>query len=151
MSFNFNKEKTQKPRLVVVSSNGSVNESAVAHQRVAAPLAAAIAAKHLVYSKVIKAEDLRGNAAVQSFASRADSAVGSAAGLDAQAAVKVDRYSPSEVVGKRAAVMPVARSSSESQSRLALEGLKKNLQALNDLQARLRFMMVELEGLVERS
>jgi len=150
MSFNKdnkdNKEKSQKPRLVVVSSNGSVDPAAMA-QIAPVPMAAAVAAKHLVYSQIIKAEDLRGQAVAHS----AGQATAQAASAVAQTPVKVDRYAPSEVVGTRAAVMPVARGSSNSQSRLALDGLKKNLQALNDLQARLRFMMTELEDLVQKN
>ena len=114
----FSKEKNQKPRLVVVSSN------VTAEKPVATPSAVA---KHLAYSQIIKSEDLKSNPA---------------------SAVRIDQFLPSEVVGKRAAVMPAARST-HNQSRLALDGLKQNLKTLNDLQARLRFMLTELEVLVQ--
>jgi hypothetical protein len=118
----FGKEKSQKPRLVVVSSNGSVEKPVVAPS---------VAVKHLAYSQVIKSEDLRNIE---------------------NSAVKIDQFVPSEVVGKRAAVLPAAaRSTSSSQSRSAVDGLKSNLKTLNDLQARLRFMLVELEDLVQKS
>jgi hypothetical protein len=117
----FSKLNGQKPRLVVVSSNASVEKPAIAQN---------IVAKHIAYSQVIKSEDLRSRSASE---------------------VKIDQYIPSEVVGKRAAVLPAARTSSNSPSRLALDGLKQNLKVLNDLQARLRFMLTELEDLVQKS
>ena len=116
----FSKEKNQKPRLVVVSSNFGAEKPVVT---------SSIVAKHLAYSQVIKSEDLKSNPV---------------------SAVKIDQYLPSEVVGKRAAVLPAAARSTTSQSRLALDGLKQNLNTLNDLQARLRFMLTELEALIQK-
>ncbi len=121
----FGKEKSQKPRLVVVSSN-TFSTPAVTEKPVVAPI---VAAKHLAYSQVIKTDDLRNAPA---------------------SAVRIDQFTPSEVVGKRAAVLPAVRTSN-SQPLLALNGLKQNLQSLNDLQARLRFMLTELEEIVQKS
>lgn len=121
----FGKEKSQKPRLVVVSSN-TFSAPAVTEKPVVSPN---VAAKHLAYSQVIKTDDLRNAPA---------------------SAVRIDQFTPSEVVGKRAAVLPAVRPS-DSQPRLALDGLKQNLKALNDLQARLRFMLTELEDIVQKS
>jgi hypothetical protein len=111
----------QKPKLVVVSSNASAEKQIVVQNSVA---------KHLVYSQIIKSENFRGTHSSD---------------------VKINHFIPSEVVGKRAAVLPAGRTSSHSQSRLAVDGLKQNLKVLNDLQARLRFMLTELEDLVQKS
>jgi hypothetical protein len=63
--------------------------------------------------------------------------------------VQVKSYMPPEMLGKRFArpesiLPPVKRSS------LALEALRDNFNSLNDLQARLRFMLNELEELVKK-
>ncbi len=78
--------------------------------------------KKPLYSQVIKAEDLN----------RADTGT-----------IKVTPYIPSEMIGKK------THQPSRLTSIKALEGLKGNLKELNELQARLRFMLKELENLVE--
>ncbi|MEO5969989.1 MAG: hypothetical protein ABIQ95_08680, partial [Bdellovibrionia bacterium] len=65
----FGKEKSQKPRLVVVSSNGSSVEKPT--------VAPSVAVKHVAYSQVIKSEDLRNTQ---------------------NSAVRIDQFVPSEVV-----------------------------------------------------
>jgi hypothetical protein len=82
--------------------------------------------KGLVSTQVLKTEDLKSGPL---------------------ASVRVSSYSPTEIAGKkvpRPSVIP----SSQEQNR-ALESLKQNLKTLNDLQARLRFMLEELEDLVK--
>jgi hypothetical protein len=64
----------------------------------------------------------------------------SAAPAAQPAAPRVSAYTPAELIGKR-----VAKPASVS----PVESLKQNLQQLNDLQARLRFMLKELEDLVK--
>jgi hypothetical protein len=70
--------------------------------------------------------------------------------------VKISAYNPAELIGKRVArpqslpasgpaVLPAKHSSSE-----AVSSLKENLKALNDLHSRLRFMLLELEELVQK-
>jgi len=72
------------------------------------------------YSHVIKAEDIR------------TSNLGS---------VRVHPYSPAEIIGKKV-------NKPDQVQNEALENLKSNLKSLNDLQARLRFMLKELEDLI---
>jgi hypothetical protein len=76
---------------------------------------------------------------------------------------RVQRYSPAELLGKRVARPAVleralaaqAQGQPESQAQAPkeqkgpIEGLKDNLKALNELQARLRFMLEELEQLIK--
>jgi hypothetical protein len=56
--------------------------------------------------------------------------------------VSVEPYTPPSLLGKR---LEVARANPSSDS--ALSGLKQNLQSLQDLHSRLRFMLKELEEL----
>lgn len=68
-----------------------------------------------------------------------------------KAAVKVSSYNPTEFIGKRVA-RPEAISTAKSTPaapKEAIVSLKANLKALNDLHARLRFMLQELEDLVK--
>jgi hypothetical protein len=66
---------------------------------------------------------------------------------DLSTPVQVGEYIPTQMMGKRVTrpgnLPPVTRPS------LALDSLKANFNALNDLQARLRFMLKELEDLVK--
>jgi hypothetical protein len=119
-----NKGNAQKPKLVVVSSNGVVDQT-VARP----PVAASVAAKHLAYSQVIKTGDLK---------------------KDSVSTVKIDSFIPSQIAIQRP-VVSAPGSAQESQARSAVAGLKANLKTLNDLQARLRFMLTELEDLVEKA
>ncbi len=57
---------------------------------------------------------------------------------------KVRSYTPAELIGKR-----IQRPKSLPSANPALQSLKDNLKALNDLHARLRFMLQELEELVK--
>lgn len=86
--------------------------------------------------KVLKADDLHQNSFAQL---KAD-------------AVRVHAYQPVELLGKRIpkpeAIKGAAPAAVPSQAQ-ALDSLKQNLQALNDLHARLRFMLKELEDLVK--
>lgn len=62
---------------------------------------------------------------------------------------RVSPYTPAELIGKR-----VARPASlkdQPASPDAVQSLKQNLESLNDLQARLRFMLKELEDLIKDS
>lgn len=85
-------------------------------------------------SKVIKAEDLNSNTL---------------------GAIRVNPYTPKEVVGKRVnrpeylPAAPVKAKTTQSDATHPVEGLKQNLKSLNDLQARLRFMLKELEDLIQ--
>jgi len=72
-------------------------------------------------SKILKADNLRQSAAVREFA-------------------------PAEFIGKRVPKPEVVLRAEDNQ---ALESLKKNLNDLNDLHSRLRFMLKELEDLVK--
>ena len=67
--------------------------------------------------------------------------------------VRVDKYIPSEITGKRVtrpSSLPAASSPAPSSvSTAALESMKQNLKDLNNLQARLRFVLKELEELVQ--
>lgn len=68
--------------------------------------------------------------------------------------LRVREYNPTALIGKRfekpaflkAGAVPAK---APVQAPAPLEGLKQNLQALNDLQAKLRFMLQELEELVK--
>jgi hypothetical protein len=60
-------------------------------------------------------------------------------------AVKVRAYSPVELIGKRVAKPAVISSAAGNP---AIDSLKQNLQKLNELHSRLRFMLEELEDLV---
>jgi hypothetical protein len=71
---------------------------------------------------------------------------------------QVSTYTPAELIGKRVArpaVLPAqARAQAPAQAQAqatpqAVASLKDNLKSLNDLQARLRFMLEELEGLIK--
>lgn len=73
---------------------------------------------------------------------------------------QVSAYNPMELIGKRfARPRSVATATQKpkvaspaavlSASNPAISGLKQNLQALNDLHSRLRFMLEELEDLVK--
>jgi hypothetical protein len=90
--------------------------------------------------KVLKADDLRSK---QAFS-----------------AVRVGRFQPTEFLGKRIVSKPAAiktyeqvqgvlQNSSQSSQMEALHGLKQNLDTLNQLHSRLRFMLQELEELVK--
>ena len=84
--------------------------------------------------RVLKAEDLSAPLAVR-----------------APFAPQVNEYRPAELLAKRIVAKPealraVAPAPSHTQ---ALSSLKENLQTLNDLHARLRFMLKELEDLVK--
>lgn len=88
---------------------------------------------------VIKARDLKETAAAPSPAPAAQP--------------RVTPYTPAELIGKRvsrpaALGNPVAPKAAPAGSG-AVESLKANLQSLNDLQARLRFMLKELEELIK--
>lgn len=64
---------------------------------------------------------------------------------------KVSSYSPTEFIGKRVA-RPASlpkKASVPAAPKEAISSLKDNLKALNDLHARLRFMLQELEDLVK--
>jgi hypothetical protein len=76
------------------------------------------------YSKVIKAGDLK------------NSHFGT---------IRVNPYTPSEVVGKRVQTPQYLQPSNGA----AIKSLQDNLKSLTDLQARLRFMLKELEGLID--
>lgn len=54
-------------------------------------------------------------------------------------------YTPAELIGKRVPRPAVIRTDAES----PIQSLKQNLQQLNELQARLRFMLKELEELIK--
>lgn len=58
-----------------------------------------------------------------------------------QTAVKVNPYSPVEILQTSRAPVQIQNP--------AIDGLKKNLQALNELHERLKFMLQELEELVK--
>ena len=58
---------------------------------------------------------------------------------------KVSNYVPTEFIGRR---LPKPEAIAEH-SNSAVDSLKKNLEQLNDLHARLRFMLKELEDLVK--
>lgn len=61
-------------------------------------------------------------------------------------------YNPPEFIGKRIVrpeVIAASKSSPVIPPTAALESLKQNLKSLNDLHARLRFMLQELEQLVK--
>ena len=61
------------------------------------------------------------------------------------AAIRVNQYNPTEFIAKR-----VARPASlPPRDNAAVDSLKKNLDQLNDLHSRLRFMLQELEDLVK--
>ncbi|OFZ54153.1 MAG: hypothetical protein A2428_02245 [Bdellovibrionales bacterium RIFOXYC1_FULL_54_43] len=60
------------------------------------------------------------------------------------AALAITPYAPTEFIGKR-----VPRPEVIATKNSAVESLKKNLQELNDLHSRLRFMLKELEDLVK--
>jgi hypothetical protein len=77
------------------------------------------------YSKVIKAEDLK------------NSHFGT---------VRVNPYTPSEVVGKRVKTPNYLQPSNGA----AIKSLQDNLKSLTDLQARLRFMLKELEEIIDQ-
>lgn len=77
------------------------------------------------YSQVIKAEDLN---------------------RSHFAAVRINSYIPVEMIGKRVQKPSPLPFRPANQ---ALESLKGNLKQLNELQARLRFMLKELEELVK--
>jgi hypothetical protein len=101
-------------------------------------------AKGLTTGKILKADDLRTEGPL--------------------AAVRVNPYTPAELLGPRLAqrapvetvlgalAAPAARPSLTTASRAqsdAIDGLRKNLQNLNELHSRLRFMLKELEDLVK--
>lgn len=73
---------------------------------------------------------------------------------------RVTPYTPAELIGKRVArpaslpATPASATPAQSQAQTqatpqTVASLKDNLQSLNDLQARLRFMLQELEGLIK--
>ena len=67
--------------------------------------------------------------------------------------VQVREYNPASLMKKRVATPPVLKaaplSSASTSSNPALLALKENLKNLNDLHARLRFMLQELEELAK--
>ena len=63
--------------------------------------------------------------------------------LEPKAEVSVREYHPTSLIGKRVAKPEVVSSNA------ALQSLKENLKNLNDLHARLRFMLQELEDLAK--
>ncbi len=66
------------------------------------------------------------------------------------AQVNVAPFSPPHLIGKRVARPSVLPDSfAMAPTNPALEGLKDNLKALNDLHSRLRFMLKELEELIK--
>lgn len=65
--------------------------------------------------------------------------------LSSPTSVRVTPYTAAELMGKRIS-KPAALKESE---RAPFQSLKQNLSQLNDLQARLRFMLQELEELVK--
>jgi hypothetical protein len=69
---------------------------------------------------------------------------------------RVTPYTPAELIGKRvarpASITPTpaaAATQAKPASPDAVQSLKQNLESLNDLQARLRFMLKELEDLIK--
>lgn len=66
------------------------------------------------------------------------------------AALQVKKYEAAEMLGKRfeRPVYTPPTPASKKENNLALEDLKQNLKTLNELQARLRFVLQELEDLV---
>ncbi|MEK6579755.1 MAG: hypothetical protein AABZ55_11055 [Bdellovibrionota bacterium] len=69
--------------------------------------------------------------------------------------IRVREYNPAALIGKRFEKPAFLKAGQESKAAVQvpahapLDGLKNNLQALNDLQAKLRFMLQELEELVK--
>ncbi|OFZ21744.1 MAG: hypothetical protein A2X94_15770 [Bdellovibrionales bacterium GWB1_55_8] len=61
------------------------------------------------------------------------------------ATAKVEAYAPAEFIGKRVAKPDFL----PPRDTAAIDSLKKNLEQLNDLHSRLRFMLQELEDLVK--
>jgi hypothetical protein len=127
-------------------------EGAIRESGVAAPSLAAEALTELATGRaqgyesglVIKAGDARAAAAVP-------------AEKPAQPP-RVTPYSPAELLGKRVAKPAVLTQAQQQQTQAqgpkkadaaAVDSLKQNLQSLNDLQARLRFMLKELEDLIK--
>ena len=67
-------------------------------------------------------------------------------------APRVTSYTPAQLIGKRVArptVLPLPATASAAKAMAPVESLKQNLKDLNDLQARLRFMLKELEDLIK--
>jgi hypothetical protein len=63
---------------------------------------------------------------------------------------RVTPYTPAELLGKRVVARPAATpAQAQKAAPQAVASLKENLQSLNDLQARLRFMLTELEDLIK--
>jgi hypothetical protein len=97
-----------------------------------------------------------GRPSVQSFESGVvikarDAKVGqarpAAAPVAAPVTPRVSAYTPAELLGRRVSrpqTVPAGKANAQ-----AVEGLKDNLKSLNDLQARLRFMLKELEELIK--
>ena len=61
-------------------------------------------------------------------------------------AARIQPYTPAELVGRRVARPASLPNQAQPE---AVQSLKQNLQSLNDLQARLRFMLKELEELIK--
>lgn len=87
-------------------------------------------------SRVLKTENLK-----------APTAVAAAPVATATAPTTIREYRPAELLGKR--VAPPASAANLKVQENALESLKQNLKSLNDLHSRLRFMLQELEELVQ--
>lgn len=66
----------------------------------------------------------------------------------ARPAPRVTSYTPAELIGKKVA-RPAAIAGQKPAQSEGVQSLKKNLENLNDLQARLRFMLKELEDLIK--
>lgn len=66
-----------------------------------------------------------------------------------ESAVRVEPYSPTEFIRPKSVSVAQKPEINLPSQREALEGLKKNLNTLNDLHSRLRFMLQELEELVK--
>lgn len=63
--------------------------------------------------------------------------------------LKVSAFQPTEFIGKRVERPAVIAKAVAPAPKEALNSLKDNLKALNDLHSRLRFMLQELEDLVK--
>ena len=84
-----------------------------------------------------------------------DANVATAASVAKAPSPRVEPYNPPELLGKRivqrseTALVEVEKSTALPASDAAIQSLRQNLKTLNDLHARLRFMLQELEELVK--
>jgi hypothetical protein len=127
------------------ATSPSLGAEALTELAVGTPSATASrVAKNFQSGVVIKSDDLRNqNAAAPAV-------------VTPPAAPRVTPYTPAELIGKRVArpaslmSQPVATpGKNQPATPDAVQSLKQNLESLNDLQARLRFMLKELEDLIK--